>query len=324
MIIVQLQGGTGNQLFQYALGYKLAKLCHTSLGIDTTRYANAKVLTTYTDQNSQISSNAKKSLLKDSKAFEYIRKLKKWFFSPYNKKYYGTETIRTYRLFNFSPTYLPLSFMQLVKLKLSKKLNLIEFPDADAYIFDPKILDTPDNTYVVGFWQSHKYFEDIADEIKKEFTVSAPPTEENERLLEQIQNTNSVVIHIRRGDYLKPVHSAHHGLATKEYYNQAIKYIKERVENPHFFLFSDEPDWAKENIKTDAPTEVSYNTLDMEYEDIRLMYSAKHFIIANSSFSWWGAWLSKNKDKIVIAPKQWLANTEIDTKDAIPEEWIRI
>lgn len=181
------------------------------------------------------------------------------------------------------------------------------------------------NVYLTGFWQSDKYFKDIEDTIRSDFKVKPNPNEYSKGLLDKIQSSNSVFLHVRRGDYVaNPDTAKYHGVMGVEYFNEGIKYIKEHVDNPNFFLFSDDPDWAKENIITGCPTEVSYNPASLDYEDIRLMYSCKHAIIANSTLSWWGAWLIENKDKIIIAPKRWFASDERSDKDLVPANWLRI
>ena len=137
---------------------------------------------------------------------------------------------------------------------------------------------------------------------------------------------NSVSIHVRRGDYLtNPVTFQTHGLCDIDYYKKAIDEILDLVDKPHFFIFSDDQSWAKSNIIFGAPTDyVMHNNSLKNYEDLRLMSYCRHHIIANSSFSWWGAWLGNNPEKIVIAPKKWFNDPKIDTTDLIPDTWLRL
>lgn len=191
--------------------------------------------------------------------------------------------------------------------------------------FDPGVLKCKGSVYLDGYWQSEKYFKDIEKIIKKEFTLKNKPDSENKKMLNLIKNTNSVCIHARRGDYVtNPIVNKFHGICSIDYYNQCIQIASKRVKNPHFFMFSDEPDWIRDNIKVDAPvTYITHNAPDKGYEDLRLMRNCKNFIISNGTFSWWGAWLSENKNKVVLAPKKWL-NIDIETPDLLPDNWMKI
>ena len=141
-----------------------------------------------------------------------------------------------------------------------------------------------------------------------------------------IRACESVSVHIRRGDYLSnPAFYRFHGVCAVEYYEAAVGHLAGAVENPCFFLFSDDLDWARRNLRLDYPvTYVDHNGEDKDYEDLRLMSQCKHHIIANSSFSWWAAWLCANPGKIVIAPRKWFNDPNIDTADIIPASWRRI
>jgi hypothetical protein len=131
---------------------------------------------------------------------------------------------------------------------------------------------------------------------------------------------------VRMTDYLTdPVTQKKHGTCDSEYYKRALEYITEKVSNPHFYVFSDDMQWTKQNL--DIPQPVCYvdqNSPNMGHVDMYLMSLCRHHIIANSTFSWWGAWLNKNPDKIVIAPKKWFAAAEYNSDDLIPSSWIRI
>jgi len=192
--------------------------------------------------------------------------------------------------------------------------------------FDKELLNLSDNVYLDGYFQSEKYFKKIKQVLLNDFMVTSPVNEKNKKMLDLINSTNSVSLHVRRGDYItNPSANAFHGTCSVEYYNKAAKYISENIDNPHFFLFSDEPEWVRENILIDKPvTIVDINTIDNGYDDLRLMSNCKYNIIANSSFSWWGSWLNNNPQKVVIAPKRWFISTVHDTKDLIPEGWIKL
>jgi hypothetical protein len=177
--------------------------------------------------------------------------------------------------------------------------------------------------YLKGYWGSAKYFDDIAPLIRAEFEVSTPPSVENAAMLSEIGNaSNPVAVHVRRGDY---VGNTFHYSQPMEYYKEATARIRKVAEDARFYIFSDDPDWVKDNLK--LPHEVVYvnhNNSDAHYEDLRLMRMCRHFIIANSTFSWWGAWLGDGNGKIVYAPSKWFNDPTVDISDLIPQGWIQI
>lgn len=193
----------------------------------------------------------------------------------------------------------------------------------DLY-FNEKILIKKGNIYLDGYWQSENYFREIRNIIIKDFLIKTKPDKRNKLMLEKIENSNSVCIHIRRGDYISNEKTSEvHGTCSLKYYYNAVKIILKKVKNPTFFIFSDDSQWTKENLKLEYPTVyVDINSPEKSYEDLRLMLSCKHFIIANSSFSWWGAWLSSNPNKIVCTPKKWFRSA--DEGDIVPKSWIRV
>lgn len=192
-----------------------------------------------------------------------------------------------------------------------------------AYTFEKKFLTQSDAYYYDGYFQNEKYFKHCRNELLQRFSLKGPLDEKNTRILEQIRKENSVSIHIRRGDYVT-LESANtlHGLCSLEYYEKAIKYIAKKVKNPHYFLFSDDVKWVIENLKIDCPYTVIDFNQDKGYLDMELMKHCKHNIIANSSFSWWGAWLNENSKKIVIAPQNWIAANQ--KCDIVPNEWVKL
>ncbi len=179
--------------------------------------------------------------------------------------------------------------------------------------------------HVDEYYQVETYANRIETHIQKEFTLKQPLSLEGKQILLNIQKSQSVSIHIRRGDYVTdPKTHAYHGVCSPEYYVNAIKHITEVVgESPHFFIFTDDIIWAKKHLNLENVTFVSGNGLP-DYEELMLMSACKHNIIANSSFSWWGAWLNKNTKKIVIAPKEWFAHRQKNDTDIVPSSWIRI
>ena len=195
-----------------------------------------------------------------------------------------------------------------------------------SFAYDASILNLPDNVYLEGYWQSEKYFKSIESIIREEFTVITPPDSQNAEMAAQITGCNALSLHVRRGDYVSnPKANAHHGTCTMDYYKQAVELTAKQVSSPVFFVFSDDIEWVKTNLQVDFPTVyVDHNGPEKNYEDLRLMSLCKHNIIANSSFSWWGAWLNSNKEKLVYAPQRWFAGADHNTKDLIPEGWIRL
>lgn len=176
----------------------------------------------------------------------------------------------------------------------------------DGYV--PMRFNSPAKNIVVdGYFQSERYFRDAGDLIRKEFKVAAPVEEINKPLLQEIINTNSVCVHIRRGDYFSVEQFKNHAVCTIEYYQAAFEKMKTLTPDGTFFVFSDDIAWVKDNVPFSSPVCYIENK-NPAYEELRLMYSCKHFIISNSSFSWWAQYLSDNEDKIVIAPDRWYMN----------------
>lgn len=297
MIIVRLVGGLGNQLFQYAMGRNLALLKKTELKLD-----------------------------------------KSWL-----EKTFKVGTFRDYRLHNFNIQENFASASEIEKVKnqqggiLSRMLAKISgneksyikqsvLNEQKDFVYDPNIFETGKDVYVQGYWNNEKYFKDIKDIINEEFEVKIPPSIDNIKILDEIKNCNSVSIHVRRGDYVKDKKiNKHHGTCSLDYYAKAMKIVGSKISNPIFFAFSDDMSWVKKNLKTKYPVHyVDINDDEHSYEDLRLMSACKHNIIANSSFSWWGAWLNQNPDKIIIAPNKWVNNANFDTSDITPKGWIKL
>jgi hypothetical protein len=187
----------------------------------------------------------------------------------------------------------------------------------------PEISYAPQDCYLFGYWQSEKYFQTHAAEIRADFAFKPPLTNRNSELVGQIAQVNAVSLHVRRGDYVSNSKThATHGVCSLDYYRDAIRHISDRVERPYFFIFSDNMAWVKGNLKMDMPHQyIDHNKGAESYNDMRLMSLCRHHIIANSSFSWWGAWLNPNPDKIVVAPRRWFAN-DTNVADLFPAAWV--
>jgi hypothetical protein len=193
------------------------------------------------------------------------------------------------------------------------------------FSYDPTVLNAPRNVYLDGYWQTEKYFREIENVIRREFSFKAEPNSQNAEMANGIRHVNAVAVHVRRGDYVHDPHTNQlHGTCPLEYYREAARLIASQASKPHFFVFSDEPDWVTVNLDLEWPTTfVSQNNLENGYEDLRLMALCQHHIIANSSFSWWGAWLA-NSGGIIVAPKKWSNSADPDTRDLIPNGWVRL
>jgi hypothetical protein len=189
--------------------------------------------------------------------------------------------------------------------------------------FDPKVFDQNRTVFLDGWWQSELYFREHRDLMLSELSFRERPDAVNQGWLEKIRGCNSVCVHVRRGDYLTDefIHRVI-GVCSLEYYQAAFSAIRESVSSPEFFVFSDDPEWTRQNLPVPEPRHfISHNCGVSDHEDLRLMSACKHFIIANSTFSWWGAWLSTFAQKQVIAPKRWFASTKSSTKDIVPADW---
>lgn len=212
--------------------------------------------------------------------------------------------------------------------KLLTKVGRIKHYTESGFVYDHFVENLGPYAYLEGYFQSWKYFNDIRDTIITDFSYKEEPRGANKLVLNKILNDdNSVSLHIRRGDYVTNKNTSNfHGLKDMDYYKAALKEIKRKVKNPNVYVISNDPKWCKKNLDLGVPTTIIDNNNDVTggAEDMRLMRACRHNIMANSSFSWWGAWLNENPDKIVIAPQQWFNDPSIDTSDLIPEGWIRL
>jgi len=194
----------------------------------------------------------------------------------------------------------------------------------------------PKDLYLSGYWQSERYFKNIENLIQSDFTTTAEPNQENKTLMEEMSRVNAVSLHIRKGDYLSNnKYKDFFGGLDISYYKNAIDHIQQKVSSPKFYIFSDNIEWCRSEFNNLQNTLfIDHNLGNQSYMDLVLMSKCKHNIIANSTFSWWGAWLNKNSDKIVIVPNNWFQTNfnkksvykskHYDTKDLIPEQWLKL
>lgn len=291
MIIVRLVGGLGNQMFQYALGRNLATKHITEIKLDISWFK--KKFRDYELGHLNILEN-----IATEEEIKTICKL--------------TKSVKHRFHRNIIDKILP----------YYKKSQLEEVKN----YFDPVVLNAKDNTFLKGFWQSELYFKDIEETIRKEFTFKKKLDGKNLDLANSIQQSNSVSVHIRRGDYVSnPEFNKRHGVCNSSYYKKASEYINDKISKPVYYIFSDEPAWVKQNIFYFEPCIFVQHNLGIDsYKDMQLMSLCRHNITANSSFSWWGAWLNTNSEKIVVTPARWFNDASIENQDLIPTSWVRL
>jgi hypothetical protein len=282
MIVVKLISGLGNQLFQYAVGRQLALRHNVPLKFDVSFFKNQKLRSFKLDNyniNAQIAS------------VEEISKLLYWENTSgfVSKMYKKAERI----------------------IPRNKRPY---FKELEWWRYDPELFNVSSRVYLDGYWQHYKYFEDVQPGIFDELTLKKHDGGE-EVLLENIMNnSSSVSIHIRRGDYLTDPDAYNlMGVMPLSFYLKAIDFMNSKLGNPSYFVFSDDILWAKENLKIKSPvTFVDLGENSKDFVELNMMSKCHHNIIANSSFSWWGAFLNQNPGKIVIAPSNWVARPEIN------------
>lgn len=290
MIIVKLKGGLGNQLFQYTAGLALAKIQKTELKLDISLF----------------------------ETYEWHA----YSMHPFNIQVQIATIDEIDRLKNSRWNVLKSLFNKVLPRRLKFNRTYITEKYFD---FDPEILNLKNDVYLDGYWQSEKYFADISEIVRKEFTIKTLPKGKNLEVKESILSSESVSLHVRRGTYLLPPFNSVLEPCPLTYYEKCVKYISNIVDNPHFFIFSDDTQWVKENLNLPyRATYVDYNDAKNDFEDLRLMSLCKHNIIANSTFSWWGAWLNSNSKKVVLAPSNWFKDPKRTTNDLFPESWIKV
>lgn len=189
--------------------------------------------------------------------------------------------------------------------------------------YNPAFETWGDDSYLHGYWQSDRYFAHCADAIRADFTFPAASSAENAAMADRIGAALSVSLHVRRGDYLT---LGAHVLCDQAYYEAALARVLDGLTgDPVVFVFSDDPDWAKENLP--LPVEkvvVDFNGPETDFEDMRLMSLCDHNVIGNSSFSWWAAWLNRHPDKRIAGPAKWFGDPGLSNPDILPEGWMRI
>lgn len=294
MIVVKLKGGLGNQFFEYATARRASFVNHTDLKLDTSSYlptSGRKYSLQHFKIFGEIATKEAIDWLKPSERKNLrwvIRKILN-LFRPYYKRHYIIERRK--------------------------------FLDS----FDKNILKVGKNVYLEGYWHSEKYFKDIEPILLEELVLKNELSTKAADVAKMISSCNSVSIHVRRGDFVTDKsNNEKYDPCSKEYYESAIKYIESAFLEPTFFIFSDEIDWVKQNMQSTHSIVYVSDSSIRDYEELVLMALCKHNIIANSSFSWWGAWLNRNPQKTVIAPKSWFNTPKRSTADLLPKSWIQL
>jgi hypothetical protein len=232
----------------------------------------------------------------------------------FDLSYYRQQNFRKFNLDKFNINdFKVLSFKDSFYLKLQKrfpkifkKFNILN--ESCGQTDYSNCLNVKLPCYLNGYWQQSILFEDIKSILRKEFTLKEKLFVKNQKFLNQIQNTNSVAVHVRRDDYVSIPQNDPYNVCDLNYYNNALGVINKKVCNPVFFIFSDDIEWCKKNIKTETQTFFVQGNEDKPYIDLYLYSKCKHAITANSTFSWWATWLNKNKDKVVITPYYYRKN----------------
>lgn len=205
--------------------------------------------------------------------------------------------------------------------KILRCLRIIEYREQSS-LFEKEVMKPAGNLrFIWGGWHSEKYFADVSDEVRTAFTFDEKKLEvESLKILESIKSSNSVSLHIRRGDYVK--HSAFDGICTMDYYEEAMKYVEVKVSKPQYFIFSDDTQWAKEHFDKPNMKVVEGHSGDEAWKDLYLMSQCKHNINANSTFSWWAAWLNPNHEKMVMVPSRF--NNLNKPHEIYPDSWVKL
>ncbi|CRL16306.1 alpha-1,2-fucosyltransferase [Phaeobacter italicus] len=283
MIITRLHGRLGNQMFQYAAGRALADRAGVPLALDS-----------------------RGAILRGE----------------------GVLT-RVFDLELADPVHLP-PLKQTNPLRYAIWRGIGQKVGAKPYFrrerglgYNPAFEDWGDNSYLHGYWQSQKYFQNSAERIRSDFTFPAFSNQQNAEMAARIAESTAISLHVRRGDYLT---FAAHVLCDQAYYDAALAKVLDGLQgDPIVYVFSDDPQWAKDNLS--LPCEkvvVDFNGPETDFEDMRLMSLCQHNIIGNSSFSWWAAWLNQTPGRRVAGPAKWFGDPKLSNPDIFPHDWLRI
>lgn len=299
MIIVNLMGGLGNQMFQYATAKRLSIINNTELRIDAFNFKKLTANSEHTFQLTNFNLSAKQA--SRSEIWKIVQPI-----NPVARAF-GS-------LLGRSP--------------VKAKTNAI-FREQDGCDFKPEILELESDRYLVGYFNSYKYFDSIRNVLVDEYKLKEAISLPGQEIVKLIETTNSVSLHIRRGDYVNDpaVYKSMEGIITDHFYRNAVDYIAAKINAPHFFVFSNDMAWVKESFNIPYPiTYVDINSAQRGFEDLWLMSRCKHNITAGgSTFSWWAAYLNPNENKIVVRTEK-ISNVSKYNypQDYFPVEWVSV
>jgi hypothetical protein len=290
MIIVKLQGGLGNQMFQYAVGKSLAHHYNTSFKLDHHFLESRHETANHIFRNYDLdifALEAERATVKEVTAFR-----------------------RKAGLLTKVAAYM--SFVDLPEVVIEKH-----------YHFDASLFKRSSYLYLDGYWQTESYFRKITKTIRNDFRFKRHLNTNSAELLRQFANDELVCVNVRRSDFLQ---NSFHPVCGLDYFIPAMELVASKLANPHFLVFSDDIDWCRQSFTSTHPlTIVDHTHKGQKFDNyLQLMSCCKHFIIPNSSFAWWAVWLANRKDNIVIAPQTWFNDPGWDTKDLLPNNWIML
>ena len=293
MIVVRLMGGLGNQMFQYAASRRLALQHGTDLKLDLSWFAEQSLRKYELDTLcilAEIATKEDLTLFDLEDAVSLAGRLRKFF------------------------------------RRAKKAGGYLALQEEREFHGNSDVLNAPDNVYLAGYWQTDEYFSDIRTVLLEEFAPAKELTPADQAFADKIAESTSVAVHVRRGDFVSnPKTTAFHGLCGEAYYEKAFSRVASRIKDAKFFIFSDDIPWSKENLH--PPGETCFIERPHKVPsivDLHMMRLCRHNIIANSSYSWWAAWLNENPDKSIIAPLKWFEMKGYDTINLIPTGWTRL
>ncbi|HEU5215922.1 MAG TPA: alpha-1,2-fucosyltransferase [Gaiellaceae bacterium] len=292
MVVVRLTGGLGNQLFQYAAARRLSLVRGTELVLDTGWFRH------------------------EAAGYPAAR--------PYELRHLELPA----RVVSLSPQTIA-RWEQGLTARVGRwpgrRIRLPVIRQSEDWSgLDERVLDGPADVVLDGYWQNEGYFRDVAETLRAELRLPAAPGPRFAQLLEAIASSEAIAVHLRRGDYVTvPQVAEVHGTLELAYYREAVGLVAERAgSDAHVFVFSDDPEWAEAHLVFDLPTTHVGRTGSSATAELRLMASCRHHVVANSSYSWWGAWLAERPGQVVVAPTRWTRRT--DSSAIVPARWMRI
>ncbi len=290
MILVQISGGLGNQLFQYATARALALHKRAPLKFDLSILDKDRIRS-YRLKHFKVQGEVATAL--EIKRFDRT----------------GAHCVR-------KPFYEHLQSL----LPYHRRSTLSE---QRVFVYDPKVFKCRRQVHLIGYWQNEKYFRHIRQILLDELDLKTELCEADLDVAQQIRVTEAVSLHVRRTDYVtNPRTHRIHGTCGTDYYTQAIAWVCQNTSAPTFFVFSDDIEWAKANLQIEqAHRYIDHNGAQADFRDLWLLRQCRHHIIANSTFSWWGAWLGEHPAKMVVAPRRWFRCSKDDARDLIPSTW---